>query len=158
MLNHENKEIANVAKKMTDGEHGVERLNIDGKNYYLSYAPIPNTIGCSVGILREESEVVKSETETDNIINKVTDDFIDDMNRSVEFLLLAMIGIIIAVMLYVPIIGKKIANNLTEQLNVLTAGVNEISAGNLDKKIELSDNDNLSDNDELKNWQIVSTI
>lgn len=150
LLNHENKEIANVAKKMTDGEQGVERINIDGKNYYLSYAPIPNTIGWSVGILRAESEVVESETKTDNIINKVTDDFIDDMNRSVEFLLLAMIGIIAAIMLYVPIVGKKIANNLTEQLNVLTAGVNEISAGNLDKKIELSDNDNLSDNDELK--------
>ncbi|NEU05956.1 methyl-accepting chemotaxis protein [Clostridium senegalense] len=53
------KNVAEIHKKMIKGETGISKYKY-GIDKYLAYAPIENTNGWSVGILVEESVVLKS--------------------------------------------------------------------------------------------------
>ncbi|GAA0116133.1 methyl-accepting chemotaxis protein [Clostridium senegalense] len=57
--NELSKNVAEIHKKMIKGETGISKYKY-GIDKYLAYAPIENTNGWSVGILVEESIVLKS--------------------------------------------------------------------------------------------------
>ena len=137
LLENENLELVEVVKKMLAGETGISLISIDGKNYFLSYTPIKGSEGWSFGMLLEEDDALESEISNGVFIDEITKNSVHKIQRSILFTMLTLLVILVLATLLSYKIGKKITDDFTDQLNVLTKGVNEISEGNFDKQIEL---------------------
>lgn len=53
------KQLANVEKRMTQGEIDFASYKFKGKNKFIAFSPIPNTNGWSVGVTIEQREFMK---------------------------------------------------------------------------------------------------
>ena len=137
LIDNESETLSNTAKHMVKGETGTELVNIDGKSYYLAYAPIEKT-GWSFGMVIEEAEVTVTAESNKESIEQSTLTFIKDLNASIRFMIIAIAATFLAIIFFAPLAGRKIANAMTKQLTILENGVREIAGGNLDKKIEVS--------------------
>ncbi len=136
LFDYEEPSLANTAKKMAAGETGFDLVKFDGKNYYVAYAPIKNT-WWSFGVAVEEEEIISVATLNTQEIEKSTGGFVDSLNDSIKFVILAMIAVFIGLVALVSSIGRKIAEKFTAPLQVLTDGVRDIASGNWDNKIEV---------------------
>ena len=159
LIENESKSLAYTASRMIKGETGIEFVIIDGKNYYLAYAPIEQTTW-SYGMVLEEDEVTVTADSNKKVIEDSTVAFIDDMDSSIRFIIIVMALTFMAALFFAPFIGKRIADAMTKQLNILADGVREIASGNLDKRIEVSAENEVKHlatcfnamTDELKNY------
>ena len=135
-------QIASLAKKMTAGMTGVEEIYLNGEECYISFTPM-ETIGWSMGLLTPDAEVVE-------VADDTKDYFLEQFNIlhyeiEDEYSRLSIIG---AIFLLITLALLVIASNLLTKkflkpINELTAGVKEISAGNLEKKLDIKTNDEL---------------
>ena len=137
LIENESESLAHTAKHMIAGETGIEPVVIDGKNYYLAYAPVEKT-AWSFGMVIEESEVIITAESNKKIIEESTFALIENLNSSIMFIIISMFVTLAAVMFFAPFAGRKIAEAMTKQLMILADGVREIASGNLDKRIEVS--------------------
>lgn len=134
--------VAEAARRMTAGEQGVMPCLIDGKHYYLAFAPM-QSIGWSFGTLIEENEVNGPADETRQSILedgnlfriKISEEFYKLIGAS----LLAMAGILVALFLFSSHLSKR----FVKPIHKLTAGVREIASGHLDKKLSINTGDEL---------------
>ena len=151
--------ISGAAKRMTAGETGVTSITLDGEEYYLAFAPIPAS-SWSFATLTSRADVLAPAIAAREEMQKQMNEFRKDISQLFinVFIILAILFALLLAFMFRN--SSKIAKRFVEPINTLTAGVHEISSGNLDKKIEIQTGDELEEfansfnkmTDELKNY------
>ena len=134
--------FAKEAINMTAGKSSVELLQVDGKEYYLAYSPMPS-IGWSFGTLIERDEVIQPVNMAKQIIKNLSDTITLSIKsfflHHVKHILIT-IAVILVWLFFVSIKdSKKFVTPIVE----LTNGVKEIAKGDLDKKLDVKTGDEI---------------
>ena len=151
--------ISETAKQMTAGETGVTAIEIDGEKYYVAFAPIPAS-GWSFATLMSRTTVLAPAIAARDEIKKQMIEFREEMAQFFINTFIAASVLFALLLAWMFFRSSKVAKRFVEPINTLTAGVKEISGGNLDKKIEVQTGDELEElansfntmTDELKNY------
>ena len=136
LFNAEDENLAQAAKKMAASETGLELINVDGTSCYLAYAPL-QSVPWSFGAVIEEAEVVAPARLSREEIEQNTGKFVESLNESILFMIFAIVAAFLAIVGLSPLAGKKVADELTKPLLLLSDGVREIASGNWDKKLDI---------------------
>ncbi len=135
-------DIAEAVKRMTAGESGVMSVALNGKDYYLAFAPM-ETAGWSYGVLIEDKEVADA-------VTQVSGDVLQEMGmirntlREIFSDSLVKMGTVLLPVLLLVIYGSGfMAARVTRPIRRLADGVKEIAAGNFDRKLDLSTGDEI---------------
>ena len=135
-------DFAKEAVNMVAGKSNVVLLNVDGKDYYLAYSPLPS-VGWSFGTLIERKEVIQPANTAKEMINTIT----KDMMSSIESLFLKHIRYIIITFLLILLwlfwISVKDSKKFATPIVELTNGVKKIAKGNLDTKLDIKSGDEI---------------
>lgn len=127
---------------MTRGLSDVARITMGGREYYLAYAPIPD-VGWSFGTLIERDVVVQPARDAKSYLLARAEEkssalrsfFWDNLLRTAALLLVLLAALFFA--------SRKVSDRFVQPILTLTAGVREISGGNLDKKIDVKTGDEI---------------
>ena len=151
--------LAEAITNMVSGKSEVSLVTVDGKRYYLAYAPM-KSIGWSFGTLIERDEVIQPANSIKNKVLTQTDEFKSSMK---SFYMQHMRNILISlVVILVLLFGINVieSKRFVKPILTLTKGVKEIAKGDLDKKLEIKTGDEIEDladsvnnmTSELKNY------
>lgn len=134
--------LAEAARRMTAGEHGVMPCLVNGKNYYLAFAPM-NFVGWSFGTLIEQDEVNGPAEATRQSILDGGIRFRSEISKQfyalIGIALLAMACILVALFF----LSNHLSRRFVKPINELSDGVREIASGHLDKKLSIHTGDEL---------------
>ena len=141
-LNTASGDYKEILISMTAGETGVRRVQRDGVEYYIAYAPLPTT-NWSLGIAVEYDEIIAGaismKDDIDNQALEVKAQISATLN-SVVYRFIALTGVIIAAVLVLSIL---VSGSVTKPMSKLTEGVIEVGKGNLDNKISIDSKDEI---------------
>ena len=134
--------IAREAANMVAGKTDMKPVTIDGKEYYLAYAPI-RSLGWSFGTLIAKDETLSPAMEAKNEVR----DWMSDFRNTVHGLITgygAMLAAAMALLLVGLIgFGTWSAKRFVKPILELEDGVKQIARGNLDKKLSLETGDEI---------------
>lgn len=132
------KEVINMAS----GTSNIALVTVEGKEYYLAYAPMPS-IGWSFGTLIERDEVIEPANNAKDIVIKQSEFFKNMMNsfyiKHLKLISLYLVLLIILLIWVSVVISKKAISPIL----YLKDGVKEIAKGNLDKKLNIKTGDEI---------------
>lgn len=151
--------LGDAVKKMVAGETGVAEAEIDGEDYYIAYAPIPQA-GWSFAAALAREDVVAPIVEADARIRQVTRENVTSLDHHMERTMLLMAFGVVMLLAGVICIGKRASDKFVEPIRILSDGVREIAGGNLEKKISIHTGDEIEHlaacfnamTDELQNY------
>ena len=135
-------DIAEAAGRMTAGESGVMSVTLDGKPYYLAFAPMQTT-GWSFGVLIEDHEVSDAATRVSGDVLQEMGTFRGALRAIFSDSLVKMGTILLPVLLLVIYGSGFMAARVTRPIRRLTEGVKEIAAGHFDRKLDISTGDEI---------------
>ena len=134
--------VVEMAKEMTSGKIGIEEVEFDGKDYFVSFAPLRKT-GWSLALLIPTSEVTL-------IADNMREDFSGHLHSLREKIrdeysqLTILSGMCLLMILALMVTAsRQLARKFVAPIGELTENVKEISAGNLDKKLDISTGDEI---------------
>lgn len=130
--NLENAAFANVIGKMRRGETGFERIQSDGKELFVAFAPLEST-GWSLGSIVTAEEVLQSITDLEQRLQQET--------RTMLFSRVVPIGLIISFALL--IITIFLTNRLVNPIRELALAAQQIGAGRRQVEIPALGNDEI---------------
>ena len=136
------KAMAETAERMVAGETGIALVHVDGGEYYLAYAPLPE-MGWSVGTVIDTTVISASGDQAEEYVNDVFESYDYELGK---FFLIKAIGAILLFVLTLYLILRrnvKMARGFAEPINTLIKGVKEIAEGNLDRKLSIQTGDEL---------------
>ena len=144
LRNSKDYSLAKEAINMASGTSNVALVTVEGKEYYLAYAPM-KSIGWSFATLIERDEVIKpAKIAKESVINQ-SKDFSESMQNlyktQMHHILLCLLILILFLLLASIFISKKAVKPILSIIN----GVKEIAKGNLDKKLEIDTDDELEE-------------
>lgn len=137
-----NKSLANAIQKIINDNVGITEANINGKNYYLAYAPMKNTNWCFVTAIEVDKVIAPAKESHEDIINTATED-IKILTEKIKMTVLGMILAIILLLLFITYIGWKLADYLTKPIRKLSKGVQQIAMGDFDSKLDIHTGDEI---------------
>jgi len=117
LINRVSLDVFEVLAKMTSGQSGLRKVDINGTTRYVAYRPIP-IIGYSLGIVVDESELQQPFTDTMVKFTKAIQSTLTNLT------------IIIASVLILAMLGSYfLGNTVTSPLRKLTETAEQITAG-----------------------------
>ncbi len=125
-------DLRRIIERMTKGERGVERLELDGPAY-LAFAPIAS-VGLSVGIVVPEAEIIRPADEVGNVIRISQDQLMS------QVLLLSVLC-----MVTIPLVGAGLSVLLARPLRQLTQGAQRVAAGDLNYRLDQTSHDEIGE-------------
>ena len=132
------KEIIN----MTTGKSDVALVNVEGKEYYLAYSPMPS-IGWSYGTLIERNEVIQPANVAKSIILNRSKEFATSLQSFYMQHIKYVISAFVIIILLLFVISIKTTKSFVSPIVKLTNGVKEIAKGDLDKKLDIKTGDEI---------------
>lgn len=142
LLDTGNKELTDVLEKISNGASGISQLTLDGKESYLAYSTLTTTDWAVVTVIGLDDEsIVEHINELQENISVITTDTIDGINSKIALMVKIFLIITLIVTATIIFLSNKFARRLTQPLEILTKGVEKISGGSLDYRIELKSND-----------------
>lgn len=144
-LESENPQLRAAARLMMEGGSGVTDLKLPdgaGREVYMAYTPL-NTLPWFIGAVIDVEEVVAPAAESERVIAASAQAAAATVNRYIGmiFLLFAIVLSISVALTF--IFGNVFTERLVRPLDQLTAGVREISAGNLAAQITIDTGDEI---------------
>ncbi len=139
---YEDEDFALEAGCMARGLSDVSLVTLGGKEYYLAYAPIKN-LGWSFGTLIERDVVVQPARDAKAYLLSRAADFSASLQDFFWDNLLRTAALLLALLAALFFASRKAADRFVKPVLALTAGVREISGGNLDKKIDVKTGDEI---------------
>ena len=136
------KELAEEAACMVQGLSDVTPVIVDGKEYYLAYAPVPS-LGWSFGTLIERNVVVQPARDTKAHLLSQAEDFSVSLQELFWDNLLRTAVLLLALLTVLFFASRKVSDRFVRPILALTAGVREIAGGNLDKKLDVKTGDEI---------------
>ena len=137
-----NESIAATAAAMTEGKIGTCTVSIDGKEFYLAYAPIKQT-GWSFAAALNADDVLATEAKARTDVLAIAKENIEDMDAHMTKVILAMAVVIVLIILFVSWQGRRMGDRFVHPILDLSDGVREIASGNLDKKLDIRTGDEI---------------
>ena len=136
------KTLAEATKKMAAGQSGLVPVTVDGEEYFLAFAPMKN-LGWSFGTLTLRNDITAATETGRNYFFAQIESFGSRLMKG--YWLIAFVGALIVVGLLQLLFtsSNKLSRRLTKPINELSEGVREISAGNLDKKLDIHTGDEI---------------
>ena len=134
--------LALEATCMTRGLSDVARITMNGKEYYLAYAPIPD-VGWSFGTLIERDIVIQPARDAKSYLLSRSEEFSSGLRSFFWDNLLRTAALLLALLAALFFASRKVSDRFVRPILALTAGVREISGGNLDKKLEIKTGDEI---------------
>lgn len=124
-------DVFSILAKMTTGQSGVRLVNINGKNHYISYKPIP-IVGYSLGIVVDEEELLKEFVKTNTVLEAETRQTI-----------INAVGAIVILLSVAGLASYGMGNSVTAPLEKLTNIAKKVASGNLDARADVSTDDEI---------------
>ena len=127
---------------MSSGKSDVALVSLEGKEYYLAYAPMPS-IGWSFGTLIERDEVIKPANSAREIILSQSKEFaiaLQSFYLQHKKRIMLSFGILMGLLFFISVKTTKL---FVRPIVELTNGVKEISKGDLDKKLNIKTGDEI---------------
>ena len=138
----ENLNLALAAEKISRGEKGLMTVKLDGEEYFLAFEPL-QSVNWSFGALIKVSEVTAPVDAVAMSIDRQTNDFIYRAENFSLKLLPIMAAAFAILLTAVSLLSKSVTKSIVKPIHQLADGVREISAGNLDKKLEIHTGDEI---------------
>ena len=133
----EQKELADIAKKMTSGEKGIAEVELNGNRYYVAYAPI-KYLNWSLGVVLPANEVTETIEKNRTMIHNLTEEKVEILDQRFVIVLLSMLLIALVIWaLVTTLIGRKLATKFVKPIKELSDGVRDIAMSNFEKKLEI---------------------
>jgi sigma-B regulation protein RsbU (phosphoserine phosphatase) len=134
--------IAREAANMVAGKADIKPVTVDGKEYYLAYAPI-KSMGWSFGTLIAKDETLSPAMEAKTEVREWMGDFRNTMRGQ-----LTGYGAVVAAAMALLLIGligfgTWSAKRFVKPILELEDGVKQIAQGNLDKTLSLQTGDEI---------------
>lgn len=142
ILNSENPQIAELIKNMLAGKSGVAQVEYNGRKVYMACEPM-KTLPWGVVSIIDVEEALDPVTEIQGSIHELTDTSISAIDHSIKNAFIAVLAVVLVVLLSVFIVSGYFTKRLTNPLARLTAGVEEISGGMLDTKLDIHTGDEI---------------
>ena len=138
----DNATLALTIREMVAGGNGVRQTQVDGKDYYIAFAPIEST-GWSFAAAFAADDVIAPALQNKAGIAQVTKEKTSLMQQKMSLIIFLMV-VFIAVLLVVFIYsGRKLSRQFVAPIHELADGVREITSGNLSKKVEIRTGDEI---------------
>ncbi len=129
-------------EKMTAGESGVEDVTIDGKDYFLAFAPV-QIADWSFGTLLDKREVLAPAAEARGNILLQMDEFKQSLGNVFVISLIVSIILLTVLMRELIKIGVKMADRFVEPIHQLSDGVRDIASGDFGKTLDIHTGDEI---------------
>ncbi len=142
MTKHENPEIAKMMEEMLDGTSSVAQVKYEGRQVYMACQPM-SVLPWGVVTVMDVEEALRPVSEVNESIMDMTDAAILAVDNSVKTALIAIVAVVCLVLIMVFILSYFFSKKLTGPLAHLSRGVEEISGGNLDTKLEIKTGDEI---------------
>ena len=134
--------LAEAVENMLNGENDVVPVKVNGENFYLAFALMPET-GWSFGMLVPADEILKTTEKTHEYfleqINKLQAQMRKDYSNANDIVLPVSIALLIILFLMSTWLSRRFVKPIHE----LSDGVREIASGNLDKKLDIHTGDEI---------------
>ena len=140
--NMSNDSLLGASNNMAGGQLGVCSVSIDGKEYYLAYAPIKQT-GWSFAAALNAEDVLAMEAKARNDVLAIAQDNVNSMDRHMTKVILMMVVVIALIVAVVSWQGRRMGDKFVHPILDLSNGVREIASGNLDKKLDIRTGDEI---------------
>ncbi len=134
--------LADAANHMIAGETGSMPVQIDGVDYYVAYAPLPDT-NWSFAALIQKDEVIAPAISAGEAITGKTNDLTNAMDSQITTITIVTVIAILILLAVVSVSGVKLSGRFIQPIHELADGVREIASGNLDKKLEIHTGDEI---------------
>ena len=144
LLNSPIPDMVTVARAMVNGESGIKRITIEGREYFAAFSPL-TTLPWSLGAIQEVAEVIAPALESGKRIDDMTSEAIDAINVVITTVIAALVFIIAMIVIVVNYASHRFSNTLTKPITALGEGVKEIAGGNLDHMIEINSSDEIEE-------------
>ncbi len=140
LLHSDNPELRKIAKDMTASNTGIARYRFEEGEKYIAYAPITST-NWSIGIVMPVEEIVAPALATKSQITAATEATSEHINRRINNMQNAFIGIFVTILLVVFGLAFLFSRTITKPVVALKKGAEVIGGGNLDYKVEIDTGD-----------------
>lgn len=137
-----NTSLADAVQKIINEKAGLTEANIDGKDYYLAYAPMKNTDWYFVTAMEVDTVIAPAKETHENIINIATE-YMDNLSEKTKMTIIGMVISIILLLFFITYIGWSLADYLTKPIRQLSKGVQQIAMGNFNGKLNIHTGDEI---------------
>lgn len=137
-----NTSLADAVQKIINEKAGLTEANIDGKDYYLAYAPMKNTDWYFVTAMEVDTVIAPAKETHENIINIATE-YMDNLSEKTKMTVIGMIISISILLFFITYIGWSLADYLTKPIRQLSKGVQQIAMGNFNGKLNIHTGDEI---------------
>lgn len=137
-----NTSLADAVQKIINEKAGLTEANIDGKDYYLAYAPMKNTDWYFVTAMEVDTVIAPAKETHENIINIATE-YMDNLSEKTKMTVIGMIISISMLLFFITYIGWSLADYLTKPIRQLSKGVQQIAMGNFNGKLNIHTGDEI---------------
>jgi phosphoserine phosphatase RsbU/P len=131
-----------ILSSMASGESGVRRAHVNGKDFYVAYAPLQAT-HWSLGVGVPYQEVVAGALAMDAAIGSQTNVANEQMHAQLSDLIKRYALLMVVALAVAVAVAIGIAKKITRPLTKLAAGVADVGRGNLDAKIDIATKDEI---------------
>lgn len=137
-----NTSLADAVQKIINEKAGLTEANIDGKDYYLAYAPMKNTDWYFVTAMEVDTVIAPAKETHENIINIATE-YMNNLSEKTKMTVIGMIISISILLFFITYIGWSLADYLTKPIRQLSKGVQQIAMGNFNGKLNIHTGDEI---------------
>lgn len=134
--------MAKAAAEMVDKKSGVRYVEVNGTPYYLAFAPM-KTIGWSLGILTPVDVVHSQADGIREMFLSMLREFQTEVDASYRHFNLMLAAALLVVLVFLLLLSHVLAKQFVRPIHQLTAGVQDIAKGNLERKIDVHTGDEI---------------
>ncbi|MBQ7630865.1 MAG: SpoIIE family protein phosphatase [Selenomonadaceae bacterium] len=131
-----NKSLADAVKLLTRGATAVLPVNIEGKEYYLAFAPLKH-IDWSFCAIIEVDEVHEPARDIEKNLFAYMNNYIDSINGVFIGIIPLMVFFLIILLGIVITLSTRFSERFVRPIRKLSEGVRDVAMGNFDHKLEI---------------------
>lgn len=135
-------DMAAAASRMTAGESDVVSAVMNGRTYFLAFAPLEGT-NWSFGTMIEAQTVMTPVEQVKDAVLMKMSELQDTGRRMFDLFIWRALMLLIPILLLLVYSSGIMAGRLTRPIRQLAGSVREIAAGNFDKKLQISTGDEI---------------
>jgi sigma-B regulation protein RsbU (phosphoserine phosphatase) len=142
LLDDANPDLQAIGQSILDGGTGVQQVEFEGRQVYMAYHPM-SVLPWSVVAVMDVDEVMAPAEQSRANIQSMTAGTVADINNSIHTVIWIVLLVCVATIAAVVIVSYAFAKRLTTPLSNLLVGVERISGGDLNTKIQVNTGDEI---------------
>ena len=139
---NEDENLSAVFKKMTAMDHDVVSLTFSDTKYYVAFAPIKVANWSFGTIIENKTANAASNLAKERILEQM-DDFKNSIGRFFFILMIFSSTMIVVMLAFLLWLGIRESDKFLKPIQNLIGGVQEISKGNFDRRLEVTTEDEI---------------